>query len=154
MHVGGSHRDSTSPQRSAKRHKVARGIDGQPLPDQAKANDHPRVWPRNMMSIIKCDRSWNLAKTSRKRCYRARTSGTYQTSTGGSHQMTLAPKTTLTTPRQGKMLVETCPVASGCLRSLYTTERPLPECLSKLNWWWKHIGKPDPGSGKGVLIDY
>jgi hypothetical protein len=90
------------------------------------------------------NRSWSLAKTPQKRCYRARTSGTYQTSTGESHQMTLASETTLTTPRQDKMLAD-------CLRLLYTTEPPLPGCLSKLNWWWKHIRKPNPGSGEGVF---
>ena len=50
---GGSHCDSTSPQRLAKRHKSARGIDGQPSLDQVAATNQPRVWPTNMMSIIK-----------------------------------------------------------------------------------------------------
>ncbi len=40
-----------------------------------------------------------FSQTSQKRCYHARISGTYQTSTGGSHQKTLTSKTTPTTPR-------------------------------------------------------
>jgi hypothetical protein len=50
-----------------------------------------------------------------------------------------------------KMLVETHTAMSDCLRLLYTAEQPLPECLSYLNWWWKHIGKPDMGLGEGFF---
>ena len=51
--LGGSHCDSTSPQRLAKRHKLAREIDEQPSLNQVAAIDYLRVWPKNMMSIIK-----------------------------------------------------------------------------------------------------
>ncbi len=37
----------------AKRHQLARGIDEQPSLDQVAATNHLRVWPKNMMSIIK-----------------------------------------------------------------------------------------------------
>ena len=50
---GGSHCDSTHPQRSTKRHKIAYESSGDSSLDQVAAADQLRVWPKNMMSIIK-----------------------------------------------------------------------------------------------------
>jgi hypothetical protein len=92
---GGSHDDAPISHRPAKRIK-------------ATANDHPKVWPEKMMTIIK---------------------SIVETSTQERPRMTRASETTLTTPKREETLVVTRVAVSGCPRSPNSIEHRPSECL-------------------------
>ena len=99
------------------------------------------------------NRLWSSAKMWQKGCYRARISGTSQTSTWGYNKTTPVLETTLTIPRRGEMLVATRIVVSGYLPSRSSVESS--PIFFPSAWSFQLMVEAhriaDPGSGEGVF---